>query len=76
MSEKIECAACGWEMDEAEWTFKARPGTCVTEDLPGCRLCAETLCGNALYHPNMYPGDVLRSISYIGNVLLAAIKKG
>lgn len=41
-----------------------------------CPLCAETLAGNAARWPEQYRdrGDVLRTICYVGNVILDTLK--
>jgi hypothetical protein len=55
-------------------TFAPGPMKGQTKHL--CALCASTLAGNALEYPDQYPHrDVLRTICYVGNVLLAAIQE-
>lgn len=42
-----------------------------------CRLCASTLAGNAYDYPEQYQGQaaVLKTICYVGNTILAEVKK-
>jgi hypothetical protein len=41
-----------------------------------CALCAETLAGNAYRYPDQYreSGNVMRTVCYVGNVILEALK--
>ena len=41
-----------------------------------CRLCESTPCGAAVTFPKQYPeANVLRTICYVGNVILAALEQ-
>lgn len=73
-----ECNSCGFKLEElrayasTRYLFSGRSG-------PShkwlCGLCAGTMAGNASEYPEQYPEhQVLATICYVGNAILAAIK--
>ena len=65
-----ECACCGYETEVKIYHLNTRGDTEL------CKLCASTLAGNSLEHPNGYghSGYVMQTVCYVGNVILDAIK--
>ncbi len=67
MSKLEDCESCG---------FEAKLKDCFDGKFRLCSLCAGTLTGNAMAYPAQYEhSDVMKTICYVGNVLLAEIKK-
>ena len=65
-----DCVCCGYTTEVKTY----RLNTCG--DVEMCKLCAATLAGNSLEHPNGYgqSGYVMQTVCYVGNVILDAIK--
>lgn len=74
-----QCESCQFETDaiKAYRTTRNFPrGPCPDKWL--CDLCASTIAGNAHEYPEQFPGthDVVRTICFVGNAILAEIRKG
>lgn len=74
-----ECDFCGFVTDELQ-AFDHRGGTSVRlggETMWLCDLCASTPASSAHEFPAHYKGEVaiMKTICYVGNVLLAAIEE-
>lgn len=68
-----ECDSCHFETKRLKRYARA-PLAVEKGDKWLCVLCASTLAGNALDYPSNYPDPAaLRTICYVGNVILAAI---
>lgn len=66
------CDFCGYETTELE--FIEAPFTGNNGHV--CKLCFSTFAGNALIYPNQYDNkEVMMQISFVGNTILAEIKK-
>ncbi len=67
------CQSCAYETDRLKYyPFALRQ----EEGMWLCELCASTHAGNACEYPNQYPErKTLATICYVGNVILAAIRK-
>ena len=66
------CDSCNYETKELEfYPFNMREdGSWL------CELCAGTLAGNALEYPEQFRDRrILQTICYVGNVILAKIRK-
>ncbi len=75
---KIECDGCGYEKEKAGLTKviedHAEKGSTRIGWL--CKLCYETIAGNAYFFPSQYPNqEILRQINYVGNAIFDAIKE-
>jgi hypothetical protein len=75
MAERAECDACHYETTVKEYPVGPwKPG--VMKRL--CALCSGTHMGTTVGNPGAYPSDVvtvMRTICYVGNVLLDAISE-
>lgn len=66
------CDFCGYETKELE-TIEA-PVTGNKGNV--CKICFSTSAGNALIYPNQYDNkEVMKQISFVGNMILDEIKK-
>lgn len=72
--EEDECDSCGFQgPTEAYPRRNHKLGGGGDKRL--CVLCAGTHAGNALEYPDQYPNaEAMRTICYVGNVILKAIK--
>ena len=69
---KIECHCCGFKTKVVEYDRSGVPHRGEKSLL--CHICAYTMAGIAYDHPEQYPNeDVLRTVAYIGNMILTAI---
>lgn len=72
-----DCDGCHFNTSELT-LYEDRPGIVPKgrEKRWLCALCASTPCGNAATFPNQYPdAKVLQTICYVGNVILAALRR-
>ena len=84
MSEKLEnpgeCECCGYATKKLRYFEKlpttiAGGGRVREGDFWYCELCCSTPASNADRYPGQYADtDAMKTICYVGNVLLAAIK--
>jgi ribosomal protein L37AE/L43A len=66
-----ECESCHYETPALTYSADR-----ILRSIWLCDLCAGTLAGNAAKNPVAYPhADVLRTICYVGNVILAEIRR-
>lgn len=66
-----ECESCHYETPALTYCADR-----ILRSIWLCDLCAGTLAGNAAKNPVAYPhADVLRTICYVGNVILAEIRR-
>lgn len=72
--EKSEmCHSCGFETHELKYYGPSVFGK--TDGKWLCDLCASTFAGTAVDYPTHYDGPTLATICYVGNVILAEIRK-
>jgi hypothetical protein len=72
-----ECDACHFETKALTYYGRERPLRGEREHKWLCDLCASTNSGNTLEYPEQWPdrsADVLRTVCYVGNVILAAVR--
>ena len=75
----IRCHACGFEPEDPS-ELSPYDG-CDTRGLGNlrmmlCHICAGTFVGSAVRYPRSYPdADTMKTIAYVGNLILAALKK-
>lgn len=75
-----QCFCCGFETDKLTLyanieTTLAGGGKTRRDDFWYCDLCAQTAASNLSRYPAVTPSasEVLRTICYVGNAILAAI---
>ena len=70
-----ECEACGFTTEALKHYGPSLGGVCK-EGKWLCDLCAGTFSGSAIDHPSSYRGqtEILQTICYVGNAVLAALK--
>ena len=75
-NEKPEgCDFCGWETDDLKF-YTVPNGVGVVPEAWLCKVCRNTLAGNARHYPRQYENkDIMRNISYTTNMILDAMKK-
>jgi ribosomal protein L37AE/L43A len=66
-----ECQSCGYETH-----LKPYENGMPRQTYWLCELCAGTLAGNAVAYPGQYgeAGTVMKTICYVGNAILEAIR--
>lgn len=70
-----ECHSCDYLTEDLD-IYDRGPGADSEEPMWLCALCASTRAGNAYQYPRQYPNeDVLRTICYVGNVILDQLKE-
>lgn len=76
-----ECSSCGFETEALQSypNHRTQYDDAYTDESRRkwiCALCASTAAGSALDYPTHYPeGTTLKTICYVGNVILAALRR-
>lgn len=76
---KDECQCCGYETELKTYrnqSFDPKIHIAEAEEKSLCALCASTLTGTFMDHPAVHGSEtqVMQTICYVGNAILAAIK--
>lgn len=83
MGNPMACHSCGFKnVATAEYPHRIELGRSEAFNIANldkpkllCQLCAGTMTGNALDYPSQYPNaDVLKTICYVGNAILAKLE--